>query len=126
MALNPINLKQRKSGGKGGLFGKIAGSVIGGIGGALVGQPLQGAAAGGTLGGIVGGVVDPAKVSGGRGVGLSAMSGDAEVRLAQLMDAQKALINNPKIAEPEKMELQASVFTPAIDMLRKNMAMRRV
>lgn len=128
MALNPIQLKQKQSGGKGGLFGKIAGTVLGGAAGFLAGGPagaVGGAKLGGSLGGAVGSVADPAKSKGGRGVPLSKVAErDPEVQLAQLVDAQKDLLKSTQVPQNEKDETMNNILLPAIQALKKNLEVR--
>lgn len=117
MALRPIQIKPKESGGKGGLFGTIAGTVLG-----AAAAPFTGGAsvALGPLGGAVGGLADPAKQSGGRGVPLSTMAQqDPQVKLAQLMKASEDIRKSALFSEPEKQEL-FSTITPAIDALRRS------
>lgn len=126
MALNPVNIPQKKK--SGGLFGKVLGgigAVGGGVAGAFAGGPLgaiKGASTGAGLGKMVGDVVDPAK--GGqqqRGVGLSRMADDPEVKLAQLAESRKALMESAEIPEPDRIELEQNVFNPAMDALKKRL-----
>lgn len=119
MALNPVNVLPKTSGGKGGLFGKIAGGVVGGVAGTFAGNPLGGAALGSSIGETVGTVADPVKQSGGQGVALSALAKDPGVQLANLVDAQKTLMASNDFTEPEKQELINGVYMPAMDALRK-------
>lgn len=121
MALSPIQQKQRKKGGKGGLFGKIAGSVVGGVVGSFAGAPLQGAAAGGALGGAIGGAVDPGEVTGGRSTPLSSVANDPEVRIGQMLEAQKELTKATQLSAPQVEDINASI-QKAIDMERKRFA----
>jgi hypothetical protein len=95
---------------------------LGGAVGALAGPQgaMMGSSLGGSLGGAVGQAADPAKVSGG-GVPLTAMEKNPEIQLAQLVDAQKALMEDPSFTLPEKEELSKSVFTPTIEQLKKRM-----
>lgn len=112
MALSEIQLKQKQKGGKGGLFGKILGGIVGAIGGALapvtggasaIGGAAAGSALGSTAGSLVGSAVDPAKVTGGRGVSQlqSAAKVDPQVQLAQLTDSLKAAQGLPKVQQEE-------------------------
>lgn len=122
MALNPVQLQPKTSGGKGGLFGKIAGGVVGGVAGAFAGGPvgaLKGASLGSSVGGMIGGIADPAKQTGGQGVHLSALAKEPGVQFANLVDAHKTLMASPDFAEPEKMELSQNVFMPAIEAMKK-------
>jgi hypothetical protein len=122
MALTPINEVAVKKGGKGGLFGKIAGTVVGGVAGALTGNPalaVSGASLGGSLGGTIGEVADPTKVSQNEQVPLSRMANDPKVQMAQLVDAQKALMSSNRFTLPEKEELNQSVFSPTLQKLKQ-------
>lgn len=123
MALNPVNVspKVKRSGGKGGLFGKIAGGVVGGIAGAFAGNPIAGASIGSAVGGTVGSIADPVKekVVGETQVPLSTMADQPGVKLASLVDTQKDLMQSPDFTEPEKEELMNSVFNPTIMALKK-------
>lgn len=123
MALAPVQLKEKRKGGKGGLFGTIAGVVGGGLLGAFGGPAgaAAGASLGGKIGGTVGGLVDPGRIEGGRGVPLAQeASRNSEVQLAQLLDAQKELMNTTKFTEPEKQEALASL-NPAVEVLRRKL-----
>lgn len=119
MALNPVNVLPKTSGGKGGLFGKIAGGVVGGVAGTFAGNPVGGAALGSSIGETVGSIADPAKQSGGQGVPLSALAKDPGVQLANLVDAKKTLMASNEFSEPEKQELVQGVYSPAIEALKK-------
>ena len=108
MALNPMNIPRKGSGGKGGLWGKVVGGVIGGIaaaaapvtGGASLAAIPAGMAAGGMLGGTVGDIVDPSKVSEGRGVPISQLANDPGVQLAALRETEQEMLQRPEFQGP--------------------------
>jgi hypothetical protein len=127
VALNPIQpIAEVKKGG--GLFGKVAGTVIGGVAGAVggtfagnpVGGAMLGASLGGAAGGMIGNAVNPGKVIEGNNVSLSAMEQKPTVQLAQLVDSQKALMDDPRFSLPEKEELNQTTFAPTIAKLKQH------
>lgn len=124
MALNDVVQYPEVKKGKGGLFGKIAGTVLGAIPGVVTGNPalaVSGAGMGGQLGGAVGEVADPSKVKQAENVPLQRMADRPNVQLAQLVDAQKALMKSTELTIPQKEELNQTVFAPTITKLQQFM-----
>lgn len=107
MALNPINMTPKQSGGKWGLLGKIIGGAAGAIGGSFIGQPQLGFQAGSMLGGTIGEASDPAKMHGGQGVNLiqSAVKTDPEMQNMVMSDAQSALKDIPGLSVEDHKSL---------------------
>lgn len=122
MALNDVVQYPEVKKGKGGLFGKIAGTVIGAIPGVVTANPalaVSGAGMGGQLGGAVGEVADPSKVKQAENVPLQRMADRPNVQLAQLVDAQKALMKSTELTIPQKEELNQTVFVPTIAKMKQ-------
>ena len=97
MAINPIQIQQKKKSG-GGLFGKVAGGLA-----AVAAAPFTGGAslaaapALGAIGGAIGEAAKPSGASGTRGGSIlqSAAKANPEVQLAQVLDAKKASLALP-------------------------------
>lgn len=122
--INPVNLKARSSGGKGGLWGKIAGGLVGGLsavaapftGGATlpgVAASLPSIAAGMGIGSLageaLGSAIDPAKVTNPTPLQTVGKS-DPGVMLAQLSEASKAAVELPETeAQPIQQHLQTAM-----------------
>jgi hypothetical protein len=118
MALSPIQLKPKQSGGKGGLWGTVIGGGLGAIAAPFTGGSSIGA--GMALGGAVGGAVDPAKQSGGRGVSTldTAAKMSPGVQKRQLLDIMEEVKMSPELDEQKKRDVEA-MFNPAIDVLSR-------
>lgn len=110
MALNPIPIKEKTSGGRGGLWGAIGGGILGALSAAAApftaGTSLAAlpAAAGLVAGAapVIGAALDPLKAKGGSGASmLDAAKALPEVQILQLNDAKKAIAGNTEISSPE-------------------------
>jgi hypothetical protein len=143
MSSIPINVNPKVKGGKGGLWGKIAGGFLG-LGSAIAAPFTAGTslaalpAVGGMLAAaspFIGNAVDPAKVTGGKGVeSLDTDAGppspnsplqtvanlDPEVQKAQLVDADKAIWELPGIPVEERRR-NSEIFGQARSVLDEMM-----
>lgn len=111
MALSPVNIPPKKSGGKGGIFGKIAGGIAGAIVGTVAGNPVAGASIGSKLGGAVGGAVDPAKANQPAGVPTleRAALQDPTVQIGLIDSASKAIREDPAVTHEDAISLTNSL-----------------